>query len=124
MMPTIISLGKKNKKKQNKTVIEITHSCKREIRLYNLLCQTNARDRFRLRARFHELASFSFTTKYNKLFFRPSDSSLARDLGCFNFHSPKTSALNFRQVPVANGTAEICKISKKMDNLAKCAQIF
>ena len=39
------------------------------------------------------------------------------------FHSTKTSGLNFRQLPVANGTA-LSKISEKDDNLARYTQIF
>ena len=39
------------------------------------------------------------------------------------FHSTKTSGLNFRQFPVANGTA-FSKISKTEDNLARYIQIF
>ena len=39
------------------------------------------------------------------------------------FHSTKTSDLNFRQFPVAKGTA-FPKIPKKEDNLARYTQIF
>ena len=39
------------------------------------------------------------------------------------FHSIKTSGLNFRQLPLTNGTA-FSKISKNMDNLARNTQIF
>ena len=39
------------------------------------------------------------------------------------FRSTKTSALNFRQLPVANGRA-FSKISTKEDNLARYTQIF
>ena len=39
------------------------------------------------------------------------------------FHSAKTSGLNFRQFPLANGTAAFSKISKKEDNLARYTQI-
>ena len=38
-------------------------------------------------------------------------------------HSTKTSGLNFRQLPVAKGTA-FSKISKKEDNLASYTQLF
>ena len=39
------------------------------------------------------------------------------------FHSTKMSGLNFRQLPVANGTA-FSKIFKKDDNLTRYTQIF
>ena len=39
------------------------------------------------------------------------------------FHSSQTSGLNFRQLPVANGTG-LSKISQKEDNLARHTQIL
>ena len=161
------------KKQDNTKLIKTAHSCKREIRLYNLLCikqracqvsftskisqiwvaclaggleVVGARENGRARGRHArgdgdarlffpapntskrlprrlEFPNFSFTTRYNSFFFRPSNSSLAKDIGHFNFHSPKTSSLNFRQLPVANGTAS-SKISKTEDNLARYTQIF
>ena len=39
------------------------------------------------------------------------------------FPSTKTSGLNFRQFPLAKGTAAFLKISKKEDNLARYTQI-
>ena len=39
------------------------------------------------------------------------------------FHSSKTSALNVRQLPVANG-AVLSKISKQEVNFARYSQIF
>ena len=112
-MPTIISLSKKTK--QNKTVLKITQSCKlKEKSGFTICCvkQTLVTG-FVYAQDFTSLQVFLLQPNIISFFFRPSNSLLARDLGCFNFHSHKTSALNFRQVPVANGTAEICKISKK-----------
>ena len=68
-----------------------------------------------------EFPSFSFTTRYNSFFFRPSNSSLAKDIRHFPF--TQNVLFEFQQLPVANGTAS-SKISKTEDNLARYTQIF
>ena len=82
----IILLGLKTK--QNRaSCIKTAHSCKTEIRLYNLLCmcQINA-CQVSFTSKISRICEFFFYNQIWQLFFRSSNSSLAEDLGRFPFN--------------------------------------